>query len=51
VHARKSCEHGDIRFGHRYVGVLEASEDDRIRIAYGRFHDTHEASSFRAVQP
>src|SRR5581483_3900996 len=23
VHARKSYEHGDIRFGHRYVDVLD----------------------------
>ena len=43
VHARKSYEHGDIRFGHRYVDVLDTSEDGRIRIDYGRFHDTYEA--------
>ena len=43
VHARKSCQHGDIRFGHRHVDVLDTSEDGRIRIDYGRFHDTYDA--------
>jgi inward rectifier potassium channel len=40
VHARKSYEHPDIRFGHRYVDVLAVSEDGQVRIDYGRFHDT-----------
>jgi inward rectifier potassium channel len=40
VHARKSYEHPDIRFGHRYVDVLSTSDDGRVRIDYGRFHDT-----------
>jgi inward rectifier potassium channel len=42
VHARKPYEHGDIRFGHRYVDVLSVSDDGRVRIDYGRFHDTFE---------
>jgi inward rectifier potassium channel len=40
VHARKSYDHFTIRFGHRYVDVLGATEDGRVRIDYGRFHDT-----------
>ena len=42
VHARKSYEHPDIRFGHRYADVLTLSEDGRVRIDYGKFHDTFE---------
>jgi inward rectifier potassium channel len=43
VHARKSYEHSSIRFRQRYVDVLSVSDDGRIRIDYGRFHDTFEA--------
>ncbi len=42
IHARKSYDHRDIRFGHRYVDVLSTAEDGRVRIDYGRFHDTFE---------
>jgi inward rectifier potassium channel len=42
VHARKSYQHSDFRFGHRYVDVLSISDDGRVRIDYGRFHDTLE---------
>jgi inward rectifier potassium channel len=42
VHARKSYEYSDIRFGHRYVDILGTSEDGRLRIDYGRFHETME---------
>jgi inward rectifier potassium channel len=42
VHARKLYDHPDIRFGHRYVDVLTVSEDGKVRIDYGRFHDTFE---------
>jgi inward rectifier potassium channel len=43
VHARQSYDHPDIRFGHRYADILDASHaDGRIRIDYGRFHDTYE---------
>jgi inward rectifier potassium channel len=40
VHARKSYDYPDIRFGHRYAEILGTAEDGRIRIDYGRFHDT-----------
>jgi inward rectifier potassium channel len=43
VHARKSYEYSDIRFGQRYVDILDTSEDGRIRIDYGKFHETLEA--------
>jgi inward rectifier potassium channel len=44
VHARQSYDHPDIRFGHRYADILDASHPDgRIRIDYGRFHETYEA--------
>ena len=42
VHARKSYDHSDIRFGHRYEDILDTSEDGRLRIDYGRFHETME---------
>jgi inward rectifier potassium channel len=40
IHARKSYDHTDIRFGQRYADILDNSEDGRIRIDYGRFHET-----------
>lgn len=40
VHARKSYDHFDIRFGHRYEDILDTAEDGRLRIDYGKFHDT-----------
>ena len=40
VHAGKSYDHSDIRFGHRYAEILGTTEDGRIRIDYGRFHET-----------
>jgi inward rectifier potassium channel len=42
VHARRSYDHSDIRFGQRYADILDASEDGRIRIDYGKFHQTVE---------
>jgi inward rectifier potassium channel len=42
VHARKSYHHLDIRFGHRYADILDTSEDGRLRVDYGRFHETLE---------
>jgi inward rectifier potassium channel len=42
VHARKSYDHSDIRFGQRYADILDTSEDGRIRIDYGKFHETLE---------
>jgi inward rectifier potassium channel len=43
VHARKSYDYPDIRFGHRYADILDVSEDGRIKIDYGKFHETLEA--------
>ena len=40
IHARKSYDHTDIRFGQRYADILENLEDGRIQIDYGKFHDT-----------
>ena len=40
VHARKSYDHPDVRFGHRYAEILGTAEDGRLRIDYGRFHET-----------
>ncbi len=42
VHARKSYDHSDIRFGQRYADILDTTEDGRLRIDYGRFHETVE---------
>jgi inward rectifier potassium channel len=42
VHARRSYDHSDIRFGQRYADILDTSEDGRLRIDYGRFHETLE---------
>ena len=39
---RQSYDHQKIRFGHRYVDVLSTAKDGRVRIDYGRFHDTFE---------
>jgi inward rectifier potassium channel len=42
VHARKSYDYGDILFGHRYADILDTSDDGRLRVDYGRFHETLE---------
>ncbi len=42
VHARKSYDHPAIRYGHRYADIIGTSEDGRLRIDYGRFHETFE---------
>jgi inward rectifier potassium channel len=42
VHARKSYDHPDIRHGHRYADIIGTSADGRLRIDYGRFHETIE---------
>src|ERR1700716_2754605 len=42
VHARRSYDHSDIRFGQRYADILDTSQDGRIRIDYGKFHQTVE---------
>jgi inward rectifier potassium channel len=42
VHARKSYNHPDIRHGHRYANVIGTTEYGRVKIDYGRFHETIE---------
>jgi inward rectifier potassium channel len=42
IHARKSYDHFEIRFGHRYADILGTAEDGRVRIDYGKFHETLE---------
>ena len=42
VHARKSYDHPDILFGQRYVDILDTTEEGRLRIDYGKFHETRE---------
>jgi len=40
IHARKTYDHTDLRFGQRYVDILETFDNSRVRIDYGKFHDT-----------
>ena len=40
IHARRSYGYTDIRFGQRYADILEELEGGRVRIDYGKFHDT-----------
>jgi inward rectifier potassium channel len=40
IHARRSYDHNEIRFGQRYADILDTSEDGRLRIDYGKFHET-----------
>jgi inward rectifier potassium channel len=40
VHARQSYEHDQILFGRSYVDILGTQDDGRLRLDYGRFHDT-----------
>jgi inward rectifier potassium channel len=42
IHARRSWDHPDIRHGHRYADIIGTSDDGRVRIDYGRFHETIE---------
>jgi inward rectifier potassium channel len=42
IHARKSYNYPAIRFGQRYADILDRAEDGRLRIDYGRFHETLE---------
>ena len=42
VHARKTYDYQDIMFGRRYFDVVHPSDEGRVRIDYGRFHDTFE---------
>jgi inward rectifier potassium channel len=42
VHARKTYNYRDVRFGHRYADILDTSDDGRLRVDYSRFHETIE---------
>jgi len=42
IHARRNYEYPAILFGQRYADILDRTEDGRIRIDYGRFHETLE---------
>jgi inward rectifier potassium channel len=42
IHAGKYYDHPEIRFGHRYADILAILEDGRLRIDYGKFHETVE---------
>jgi inward rectifier potassium channel len=42
VHARRMYDHSDILFGHRYADILSTAKDGRIKIDYGKFHETLE---------
>jgi inward rectifier potassium channel len=42
VHAQKTYVRQDIRFGHRYADILGTLEDGRLRVDYGKFHETVE---------
>ena len=40
IHARMSYDYSSIRFGQRYADILQTLDDGRIRIDYGKFHET-----------
>src|ERR1700676_1237828 len=42
VHARKSYDDRESRFGQRYANILATTEEGRLRIDYGKFHETVE---------
>ena len=42
IHARKSYDYPAILFGQRYADILDRTEDGRLRIDYGKFHETFE---------
>src|SRR6202000_846361 len=42
IHARTPYDYGDILFGHRYADILDTSDDGRLKVDYGRFHQTLE---------
>ncbi len=41
--------HPDIRVGHRYADILDTTEDGRLRIDYGQFHETLEEQNIPFV--
>src|ERR1700732_796190 len=42
IHARKNYEYPAILFGQRYADILDRTADGRLRIDYGKFHETFE---------
>lgn len=40
VHARHIYATQDVKWGHRFVDIVDTTEDGRLRIDYLRFHDT-----------
>lgn len=40
VHARHIYDFHDVKWGHRFVDIVDNTEDGRLRIDYQRFHDT-----------
>jgi inward rectifier potassium channel len=42
VHARRTYTHSDILLGHHYADILSTTKDGRLKIDYGRFHETLE---------
>jgi inward rectifier potassium channel len=40
IRARHEYSHADLRFGERYVDILESTEDGRMTLDYRKFHDT-----------
>jgi len=42
IHARKTYDCRAIRHGHRYADIVSATDDGRVRIDYGRFHQTEQ---------
>jgi inward rectifier potassium channel len=42
VHARRAYQHHRIKHGHRYADIMETLEDGRLKVGYGRFHETHQ---------
>ncbi len=42
IHARRGYENRDIRHGHRYADIIGLTDDGRVKIDYGKFHETLE---------
>jgi inward rectifier potassium channel len=51
VHARHIYLASDIRWGHRFVDIVDNTDDGRLRIDYQRFHDTVPIEGFDTVDP
>ena len=52
VHARHIYVADDLKWGHRFVDIVDYTEDGRLRIDYLRFHDTRpvEGSTLEPIQ-